>query len=272
MYQEYKIINNPHITSVFTAFIRNMECNYRFDGETHDFWELVCVTDGKVGVTAGSKVFSLKKGQAMLHSPMQFHRLYNEHEDTSTVVIFSFNGTNIPDCSDRICKINNISEVYEIYELCKNYYEIFDNLNITSVKEKHDLNYLKFPKELECLLISLATNVLDDNTPLSQRAKNFSVIVNTLENNIDRRLTIHDIASLCNMSEINVKKTFSKYAGVGIIEYFNRLKIKKAIEMLNNGCSVKETALFLGFNDQNYFSTVFKRITGHSPTHTLKRC
>ena len=34
---------------------------------------------------------------------------------------------------------------------------------------------------------------------------------------------------------------------------------------LQEGKSVKETAHLLGFNDQNYFSTVFKRITGTPP-------
>ena len=270
MYKEFKIANNPNITSVFTAFIRNIENSFRFNGELHDFWELVCVTEGKVGVIAGSKVFSLKPGQAILHSPMQFHRLYNENETSSTIVVFSFNGTDIPDCSDRICKINNISEIYEIYELCRKYYHITKEISIAGIKDKNDLNYLKFPKKLEELLISLSTNLLEDTQLLSQRAKNFSVIVNTLENNIEKRLTICDIATLCNMSEINVKKTFSKYAGVGIIEYFNRLKVKKAIEMLNTGYSVKETALFLGFSDQNYFSTVFKRITGNPPSRLAK--
>ena len=68
------------------------------------------------------------------------------------------------------------------------------------------------------------------------------------------------------MSEINLQKTFSRYAGVGIMEYFNRIKMRKATELLVEGLSVKETALKLGFHDQNYFSTMFKRITGHTPS------
>ena len=116
MFKEYKISNNPHITSLYTAFKRHMESNFTFDGESHDFWELVCVIEGKVGVTAGSNIFSLEKGQAILHSPMQFHRLYSEGDTSPAVIIFSFNGENIPDISDKICRINNLSELYEIYE------------------------------------------------------------------------------------------------------------------------------------------------------------
>lgn len=38
------------------------------------------------------------------------------------------------------------------------------------------------------------------------------------------------------------------------------------MDMLKSGMSVKETAAALGFANQNYFSTVFKRITGSAPT------
>ena len=86
-----------------------------------------------------------------------------------------------------------------------------------------------------------------------------------LENNVTKPLSVPEIAKMCNMSEINLKKTFSKYSGMGVIKYFNRLKIAEATEMIKNGMSVAETAAALGFANQNYFSTVFKRITGNSP-------
>ena len=50
------------------------------------------------------------------------------------------------------------------------------------------------------------------------------------------------------------------------MEYFNRIKMQRAAELLNEGVSVKQAALQVGFHDQNYFSTVFKRITGHTPS------
>jgi len=67
------------------------------------------------------------------------------------------------------------------------------------------------------------------------------------------------------MSESNLKKIFYKFAGCGIMHYFNSMKVKKAAEFIGNGLSVKEAASRMGFTDQNYFSTVFKRVTGVSP-------
>ena len=62
-----------------------------------------------------------------------------------------------------------------------------------------------------------------------------------------------------------MRSIFRKYAGKGVMSYFNLMKIKKAIVYLQEGKSVKETALMLGFSDQNYFNTVFKRMIGVPP-------
>lgn len=43
-------------------------------------------------------------------------------------------------------------------------------------------------------------------------------------------------------------------------------RIRRALPMLRNGCSVKETAEFLGFSNPFHFSRVFKSITGRAPS------
>ncbi len=264
MYKRCKITGNPHITGMYTAFKQTYSRKYNFVGESHNFWELVCVISGTLGVTSKGNVFTLKEGQAILHSPMQFHRIYSENDTEPTVIIFSFDGKDIPEIED-VCKIDNISDVFDIFNSAKKYFK-FDKNNILKKIENDKTGNLITVKKLELFLLKLAENSQKGAHINSQRAKNYSLIVKTLEDNIQKRLTVAEVASLCNMSEVNAKKTFSKYAGVGIIEYFNHMKIEKAIELLSNGFSVKETALYLGFSDQNYFSTVFKRISGHSPS------
>ena len=57
---------------------------------------------------------------------------------------------------------------------------------------------------------------------------------------------------------------------MGVTSYFTNIKIRRAMTYLKEGKSVKETAVLLGFDDQNYFSTVFRRIVGQSPTEYVK--
>jgi two-component system response regulator YesN len=60
---------------------------------------------------------------------------------------------------------------------------------------------------------------------------------------------------------------FKEETGIPVTEYINMARIKKAKELLaNTSLKVYEIAYEVGFNDQHYFSSVFKKIVGLSPT------
>lgn len=264
-----KINNAIQIDKLYTIFMTEYDSDYKFHGESHNFWELLCILDGAASVTAGSKVFTLTKGEAILHSPMQFHNLSSIGTKPLTIAVFTFSGKNIPLICDRVCRISDISLVKT---LCKSALKIFEFESCWVKNILSDENSLHlFIKQLETLILTLSENITKSVMEKSQSAKNYSIIIKTLQDNINRRLNVHEIAKLCNMSEINLQKTFSKYAGVGIIEYFTGIKMHYATSLLKNGNSVKETALALGYDDQNYFSTVYKRITGHTPTYIQRK-
>ena len=130
-----------------------------------------------------------------------------------------------------------------------------------------ELEALRIVKEWELFLLELlAQKGPVPKQPRTRPEKNYATIVRVLETNVNQSLSIEEIAHLCSMSPVSVKQTFSRYAGLGVMNYYNRLKIQAALTMLREGASVQETASALGFSSQNYFSTVFKRIQGLSPT------
>lgn len=254
------IRNNPHITALHTVFRRDCSKDFYFHGESHDFYELVCVLEGKAGITAGHRVFELQQGEAILHPPMQFHNIYSTGGTAPVFAVFTFSGENIPPIEDSICQIEDLSQVKALLESGRQTLTLRHDAVQGAQSEKH----LQYVKQLELLLLTLSH---PDRRPiLSQGAKNYTVIIQTIHQNLENHLTVQQLADLCSMSAINLQKTLSRYAGVGVMEYFNRAKMQQALEYLRQGCSVKETALRLGFRDQNYFSTVFKRITGHAPS------
>ena len=267
MYQPVEIKNAFQIKKLYTAFRHRYDSNYYFDGEYHNFWEFVAVTDGEIGVTAGSDVLVLKKGQAILHEPMEFHRLWSEGSTCPEIVIFSFAADNMPEYFSKIFELKDVSIPAEILTEIKNSFDI-EAGNVKKVKDERNLAYQFAVKKLEMFLLETVSQKLKSTLQLKTKtAKNYNAIVTVLENNIDKNLSVSDIAKMCNISEINLKKTFSRYSGMGVIQYFNHLKIMAATNMLKNGMMVKETAAALGFSNQNYFSTVFKRVTGFSPTN-----
>ncbi len=264
MYKFQRVDNGFRIVSLYTGFSAVREKDFHFRGENHDFWEIVCVTDGKLQAAADDRVFILEKGQAIVHNPMQFHNISCTQGCGVEIVIFTFEAVNMPQLQNKVYQIEDLSEVYELCRLARKYFNFSDEIHFDGFK--YDLNHaLRFVKRLELFILSLNENRSKDYILQSASAKNYLEVVHILNQNVSERLSVEDIAVLCNMSAVGIQKNFAKYAGVGVMEFFNRLKVKKAKALLQSGCSVKETALRLGFTDPNYFSTVFKRITGNSP-------
>ncbi len=255
------------ITRLYTAFRETFLADYDFPGEHHDFWELVIVLDGEVGITAGNEAYTLKKGRAVLHEPMEFHRIRSVGNYTPTVIIFSFAAENMPQYQSKIFEISDTREPSKVLD---NICEAFDyeGIHTTAIKDEESIYYQLALKGLEAFLLRTISRQMQTKKLLKSRTeKNYTGIINVMEENLGKSLSVGEIAELCNMSEVNLKKTFSLYAGMGVMAYFNRLKATVAISMLKNGMTVQETASALGFSNQNYFSTVFKRIIGQPPSY-----
>ena len=79
-----------------------------------------------------------------------------------------------------------------------------------------------------------------------------------------------DIAKQVGISVSHLGKVITRYTGHGAMEYFILMKMQKALYLLKEGHSVKQTAYTLGYEDPSYFSNVFKKHIGLSPTHFIK--
>lgn len=259
------------IKTLHTAFVANHDSKYYFNGEYHNFWEMVIVLDGNLGVTAGSDLFILKKGQAVIHEPMEFHRLWSEGNSNTKIIVFSFGAVGMPKYSSKVFEIPDLDKASELLSEIHSQFKN-DKLNILGINEPNKIDYQLTIKRLEMFILTTLSQKTEKNDIVkSQAAKNYTNIVNILESNIDKNLSVSDIAILCNMSQINLKKTFSRYSGMGVMAYFNQLKITASISMIKNGLTIREISDALGFSNQNYFSTVFKRLTGHAPSHFKER-
>jgi len=84
--------------------------------------------------------------------------------------------------------------------------------------------------------------------------------------NIDRRISLDDMAAAAGLSKMHFAAQFRAATGFRPHEYllFKRIERAKAV-MAATRMPLVEVALSVGFNAQAHFSTVFKRFTGKSP-------
>lgn len=258
------------LTGLYTAFSQEIDADYVFRGETHDFYELVLVCEGQIGVTADADSFVLKAGCAILHPPMEFHSLRGIGAPAK-IIIFSFAAEKMPDFDhfrftvdeDTMRRAERALTIFRTNTPAKNE-EIGD---VPAGKERAVQRALC---ELEILLLALTEPSGSVQYDASAGARNYRRALAVIEEHLTEALDTTTLARLAHMSPSLLKKTFSRYAGVGVMEYIRSRKINHAIPRLRAGGSVKEIAADLGFTDAGYFSTVFRRVTGHSPTYYRK--
>ena len=248
----------PDIFGFHTALNRYFRRNYEFVGETHSFYELVYVVNGTVGVTAGAEVYTLDAGQMLLHPPGEFHRIWSECDSEPHVINLSFYAGEMPYCNGRVTRLSS-SEGRELVEICE---QVQRGLKLP---DRGLLNDLRVRLELWLLRVSARGGdaAMPSDTASAQR---YAEVIGLLQEHLRQPLTAQDIAAMSHVSLSGLKKIFTRYAGMGVIGYFTEMKMRHSAFLLRSGKRVGETAAELGYTDQNYFSTVFHRVMGVSPT------
>lgn len=92
-------------------------------------------------------------------------------------------------------------------------------------------------------------------------------VVDLMRKNVQADFTLKQFADYMKMSKYHFARKFKEITGYPPMEYFNRMKIQKACELLDTSpYSIKEISNYLSFSNPFYFSEVFKKITGYSPS------
>ena len=87
-----------------------------------------------------------------------------------------------------------------------------------------------------------------------------------MHNKFDENLSVDDYADICNLSSSRFTHIFTKTLGISPKQYLIKIKIEKAIELLENTeLPIARIAELVGIADCNYFSRIFKKHTSHSP-------
>jgi AraC-like DNA-binding protein len=83
--------------------------------------------------------------------------------------------------------------------------------------------------------------------------------------NVDRSVTLEEIANVCGFSRFYFIRMFRKATGLSPHEYLVSLRVERARRMLRQGKSLAEIAASSGFADQSHMIRTFRRTLGLTP-------
>ena len=83
--------------------------------------------------------------------------------------------------------------------------------------------------------------------------------------NIEQPDCLADIARHFSLSQETIIRSFSKQLGISPKAYLNNVRIEKSKLLLQQGHTIIDVALQLGFNDQSHFHKTFKNYCAMTP-------
>ena len=124
--------------------------------------------------------------------------------------------------------------------------------------------------ELNRIIFDLALEIADES--LKNQQKGIARIVDKakkyIEEHYGEELTLPDVADQVFVSSSYLSRIFKKAGSINFSEYVNQVRVDHAKELLADGeLMTYQVGDMVGYSDPHYFSRIFKKITGHSPSY-----
>ena len=230
----------------------------------HNLFEIYYLTKGTCQYFIDDRIYTLEAGDVIVIPNDVIHKVIYDQPAHSRILI-NFERSYIQkSLQPLLSTMTYIARVPRLQKVLENIFQ-----KIKGEYEHPDA----FSKEcIKCyvaeLLLTLA-RAQNGKTKISFESNNFvEQAISYVQQNYMNKLTLAEVARVCAVSMEHLSRTFKKKTGAGFSEYLTLYRLKCAEEMLfyYPDLSISEIAYKCGFNDGNYFSVVYKRWYGVSPS------
>ena len=241
-----------------TRYLFNIE-----NGRILNEYQLLYITKGRGMFSSESSGRSqVKEGYMFLLFPGEWHTYRPDPETGWNEYWIGFDGR----IMDEWVKDGFFRKESPVFNIGLNEEIIALYKRAIIIAEAQEANYQQALSGIACNLVSMAL-YLSRNRDFNKSdvASQMNQAKIAVHENISA-ITPEELARITCMSYSKFRKIFKEYTGFAPSQYIQEVRITMAKELLTNTSkSIKEIAIELGYENKDYFFTVFKKVTGNTP-------
>lgn len=275
----------PNILSLnsVVAFYHTNLAGINHPGESHNFWELAYVDRGIFNVNVDGIPYTINEGQIIMYAPLSYHSSIQPNDATLNIVSFETSSDIISYYANKVITLSGkqrqmLSQIMSVGERC--FKTISPDSGFKGMIQRKDASAFDLQK-IKSLLELLLVDICEKNESTSSKpngfnyenyaSDTFNILTQYLKYNISKTLTLDEICNDCTISLSRLKKVCREQCGMSPMSYFISLKIDASKTMINDtSFNFTQISEILGFSSVHYFSKLFKKKVGVSPTEYAK--
>lgn len=282
-----RVSKEIEITSLVSIHYFEFDDSFVDSVEKHSPWELVYVDRGECEIVAEDKIFNLKQGELFFHKPLQSHMLKTVKGVAPNIFIITFTSSSPSmlyfenrKLSAGMSTKQHISAI--IHEASSTFDLPFNNPRMDKLRHKANEALWAGEQSIVLRLELMLIEIVRENHYYTTPKKMFLTkeviedefilrIIDFMEKRLYSRFTMDELSAELSFGKTYISRCFVKECGYSVIDYFTKMKVNEAKKLIRGGkYNFFEISERLMFTNSHYFSTIFKKHTGMTPTQYKK--
>jgi len=258
-YERSELVPLTFSDLVITSMLRGKKVMHLFDKPGFDY------LPGETVIVPPNVTMTIDFPEASEINPSQCTALaINQQEIRNTL---DFLNENYPRANNDLWQLNyqqfHFFNNYELAQLINKFISISTGDNLA----KDVLANLTLKELLIRIMQMQNLHDIKDNLNQMSASNRFAYILQYIKAHLTEKLNIDALSQMAYMSKASFFRTFKHELGVSPVDYIIKERIQLAKQFMQNPyCSIADACFKAGFNNQHYFSRVFRKMVGTTPS------
>lgn len=231
-------------------------------GRILDEYQLLYITEGEGIFETKKKSYQVKAGNVILLFPFEWHRYRPSKETGWTENYVGFNGS----IAQNILSFFSVEEPVHYIGFNEAIFQSYKMISQLATAERIGFQQA-ISGQILFLLGKTRQITLNKSFADSHLEKTINQSRIYMRANLSKQINLEELAESMNISYSLFRSCFKKYTGISPGQYLLQLKLQLAKNLLSNSIfSIKEISFKSGFESPYYFSKIFKKHVGISPS------